>query len=174
MGCVFNHRYAVFCGNGVNGVHVCALAVQADRDDGAGSRRDGGFELGRIKVVSARVNIDIHRLGAQQGHGFGGGNVGKAGGDDFIAGANAQCHLGDLQGVGAIGHGNAVPGAGEGGQLFFKLGHFRAKNVLAVGQHALNAGINLVFDAGLLGFEVDEFDHGVGVSIFVTIGPSST
>lgn len=166
--CVFNHRKAVPGGNGVNGVKVGALAVQADRDDGFGSRGDGGFKQSRVQVVGARVNIDIHRLGAQQGDGFGGGDVSKAGGDDFIAGPNAQRHLGDLQRVGAVGYGDAVFGAGEGGQLFFKLGHFRAKNVLAVGQHALDAGVDLALDAGLLGFKVDEFDHGVGFGLVIT------
>ena len=52
-------------------------------------------------------------------------------------------------------------GAGVGGQLFFKLDHFGAQDVLAVLQHAGNGCIQLNLDAGLLGFEVDKFNHGL-------------
>ena len=174
LGSVFNHRDAVPGGYGVDGVHVGALTVKADRDDGFGTRGNGSFELGRVEVVGAWVNVDIHRLGTQQGDCFGGGNVGKAGGNNFTARANAQCHLGNLQCVGAVGHGNAVFGSGVGGQFFFKLCHFRAQDVLAMGQHTLDASVDLAFDAGLLGFEVDEFDHALPVPIFLMIWPSST
>lgn len=156
---VFNHRYAVLGGDGVDGVEVGALAVQAHRDDGAGLGRDGGFEQRRVEVVGARIDVDIHRLGTEYGDGFGGGDVGEARGDDLVAVGHAHRHLGDLQGVGAVGAGDAVLGADEGGELFFQFGHFGAEDVLAVGQHALDAGVDLVLDAGLLGFEVAEFDH---------------
>lgn len=159
MGCVFNDRYAVLGGNGVDGVKVGALAVQADGDDGFGSRRDGGFEQSRVEGVRAGAHINIHGLGPQQGHGFGGGNVGKARGDDFVARTYAQRHLDDLQGVGAVGHGDAVLGAGIGGQLFFELGDFGAEDVLAVVQHALDARVNVCLQALVLAFEVDEV-HG--------------
>ena len=156
---VFDDRDAKFGGDGVDGVEVGALAVQAHRDDGAGLGRDGGFEQRRVEIVGARVDVDIHRLGAKHGDGFGGGDVGEARGDDLIAVGHADRHLGDLQGVGAVGAGDAVLGADKGGELFFQLGHFGAEDVLAVGQHALDAGVDLVLDAGLLGFEVAEFNH---------------
>jgi hypothetical protein len=159
LGGVFNHRNAVLGGNGVDGVKVRALAVQADGDDGLGTGGDGGFQQGRVQVVGAGINVHIHRLGAQQGHGFGGGNVGKAGGDDFIARANAQRHLGNLQRIGTVGHGDAVLGAGIGAELFFQLGHFGAQDVLAVVQHALDARVYVCLQALVLAFEVDEV-HG--------------
>lgn len=161
LGGVFNDGYAVLSRNGVDGVKVGALAVQAHGHDGFGSRGDGGFEQGRVNVVGARVDVHIHRLGPEQGHGLSGGDVSKAGGDNFVARAYAQRHLGDLQRVGAVGHGDAVLGAGVGGQLFFQVGHFRAQNVLAVVEYALNAFVNLSLQALVLGFEVDEF-HGSG------------
>ena len=163
---VFDDRDAVLGGDGVDGVEVGALAVQAHRDDRLGLGRDGGFEQRRVEIVGARVDVYIHRLGAEHGDGFGGGDVGEARGDDLVAVGYAHRHLGDLQGVGAVGAGDAVLGADEGGELFFQLGHFGAEDVLAVGQHALDAGVDLVFDAGLLGFEVAEFDHFSGLPIY--------
>ncbi len=112
------------------------------------------------QVAGARVNVHVHGFGAEQGHGFGGGNVGKAGGDDFVARAYAQRHLGNLQGVCAVGHGDAVFGAGVFAQLFFQLGHFGAEDVLAVVQHALDARVDVCLQALVLAFEVDEV-HGV-------------
>lgn len=147
---VFDDRDAVFGGDGVDGVEVGALAVQAHRDDGAGLGRDGGFEQRRVEVVGARVDIDIHRLGAEHGDGFGGGDVGEARSDDLVAVGHADRHLGDLQGVGAVGAGDAVLGADEGGELFFQLGHFGAEDVLAVAQDGFDALFELRADAALL------------------------
>ena len=151
LGCVFNNGDAVPGGNGVDGVEVCALAIQAYRDDSLGARGDRGFQQGRVEVVVAGVDVYIHRVGPQQGHGFGRGNVGEAGGDDFVARADAQRHLGDLQRVGAVGHADAVAGAGVGRELFFQFGHFRAQDVLAVVQHALDASIDFNFKKLILG-----------------------
>jgi hypothetical protein len=157
----------VFGRDGVDGVKVGALAVQAHGHDGAGSRGDGSFKQSRVQVVGAGVNVHIHRLGPEQSHGLSGGDVGEAGRDDFVARANAQRHLGDLQRVGAVGHADAVFGAGVGGQLFFQLGHFGAEDVLAVVEHALDACVNVGLQALVLCFEVDEF-HGSGFRLGVS------
>ena len=158
--CIFDDRDAVLGGNGVDGVVVGTLAVEADGDDGFGSGGDGGFQLCRVEVAGARVNVYVHGFGAEQDHGFCGGNVSKAGGDDFIAWAYAQRHLGNLQGIGAVGYGDTVFGTGVGAELFFQFSHFRAQDVLAVGKDAGNARIDVGFQALVLGFEVDEV-HGV-------------
>jgi len=99
-----------------------------------------------------RVNVHVHGFGTQQRHGFGGGYVGKAGGDDLVAGAYTQRHLGDLQRIGAVGHGDAVLGTGVGAELFFQLGHFGAEDVLAMLKHTLDAGVNLGLQALVLAF----------------------
>ena len=172
LGRVFNNWYAVFGCNGVDGIKVGTLPIQADRDDGFGAGGNGGFKQGRVKVVGAGVNVHINGLGAQQGHGFGGGYVGKARGNDFVTRAYAQRHLGNLQCIGTVCHGYAVFGTGVGAQLVFQLGHFRAQDVLAVVKHALNAGVNVGFQPLVLAFEVDEF-HGVySVSLLTTASVS--
>ncbi len=156
---VFNDRDAMLSGNGIDGVVVGTLAVQTDGDDGLGTRSDRSFEQRGIKVVGTWIHIHIYGLGSQNGHCFGGGNVGKARSDDFITWANTQRHLGNLQGVGAVGDGDAVFGTGIGGQFFFQFSDFGAKDVLAVGQHGLDVGINFGLEALVLGFEVDKI-HG--------------
>lgn len=162
LGRVFDDRQSVLVGDGVDGVHVGALAIQRDGNDGASARGDGGFQPGGVQGVGARVDVDVDGLGAQQGDGLGRGDVGEARGDDLVARPDPQRHLGDLQSIGAVGDGDAVPGAGIGGQAFFQLGDFRPQDELAVGQHALDVGIDFGFQALVLGLQVDEL-HGVSV-----------
>ncbi|MNT88339.1 hypothetical protein D3C72_2288900 [compost metagenome] len=52
-----------------------------------------------------------------------------------------------------------MPGAGIARQPLLQFLDLRAQDVLTVRQHPLDAGVNPVLDAGLLGFEVDELDH---------------
>ncbi|MNR18408.1 hypothetical protein D3C85_1351360 [compost metagenome] len=164
----------MFRGNCIDCVEVCALAIQAHRNNGLGPRRDRSLQQRRVQVVGARIDVHVHRLGAQQRHRLGSGDVRKTRCDDFIARPDAKRHLSDLQSIRAIGHGDAMFGAGIGRQLLFQLGHFRPKDVLTMRQHTLNRRVDLVLDAGLLGLEVDEFDHGVLASNLVTALPSST
>ena len=161
MGRVLDDRQSVLAGDGVDGIHVGALAVQRDGNDGAGARGDGDFQPGRVQGVGARIDVDVDGLGAQQGDGFCGGDVGETRRNDLIPRPDAQRHLGDLQGVGAVGDRDAVFGAGVIGQPLFQLGHFRPQDELAVGQHALDVGIDLGFQALVLCLQVDEL-HGLG------------
>lgn len=161
LGGVLDDRQAVLGGDGVDGIHVGALAVQGHGDDGAGPGRDGGFQPGRVQGVGAGVDVDVDRLGAQQGDGFGRGDIGEARRDDLVPRTDAQRHLGNLQSISAIGDGDAVFGAGIVGQPFFQLGDFRPQDELAVSQHALDAGIDFGFQALILCLQVDEL-HGLG------------
>ncbi len=156
---VLDHRQAVTGGDGVDGVEVGALAVQRHRHQGAGALGDGCLQQRRVEGAGVRLDVDVHRPRAEQGHGFGGGDEGEAGGDHLVARADAQRHQGDLQGVGAVGAGDAVAGAGEGAQALLQFGHLRAEDVLAVVEDAADAGLDALADALLLGLQVDELDH---------------
>ena len=93
LGGVFNDRQvAVFGRDGVDGVHVGSLAVQAHRHDGFGSRGDGRFNQVGVDVAGVRLHVHEHGLGPQEHNHFGRGHKGKRRGDDFIARANAQRH----------------------------------------------------------------------------------
>ncbi|MNT13323.1 hypothetical protein D3C72_1482890 [compost metagenome] len=145
--------------DGVDLVEIGALSVQRDRNDGLGARGDRRLQQGWIQIVGPRVDVDVDRLRAQQGDRFRRCNVVEPGGDDLVAGADSQRHLHDLQRVGSVGATDAVLRPRIGCELFFQFGDFRAEDVLAMGQHALDPRVDLVLDASLLGFEVDEIDH---------------
>jgi len=59
-----------------DGLEIGAEAVEVNRDDRLGARRDRGFDLGRVDVLRLRIAIDEDRLGAGDPDRFGGGEEG--------------------------------------------------------------------------------------------------
>lgn len=66
------------------------------------------------------IIVDEDRTRAGLGYGFGGGNKGVGGGDDFVSGANAGGFKADVDSIGAVGAGNAVLDPVSGGKVLFK------------------------------------------------------
>jgi hypothetical protein len=148
--------------------------------------------LGRVDVAGVGLDVDKHRLAAEQHDHLGRGCEGEGRGDDFIARLQAQCHQADQQRFGAASHRDAVLGARVGGELVFKLLDLGAHDVLAVVEHALNARVDGFAQRRILRLEVDELDqnrsfgciHGCvagscvgmanGRSVSVTTPPCST
>ena len=81
LGVVLDHQELVLVGDLADGLHVGALAVEMDRDDGLGLGRDGRFDLGRVDALGLRVAIDEDGRGAGDPDGFGGGEKGVGVGD---------------------------------------------------------------------------------------------
>src|SRR3990167_1798709 len=158
---ILDHRNTMSRGNCIDGIKISALPIERYGDYRLGTRCNRRLKQLRIHVVGARIYIHVHRFGAQQGDGFSGSNVGETRGDHFIARADAQRHLGDLQRVSAIGYAYAVLRPDESGQLLFQLVHFRAENVLAVREYTLDTSINLFFYKCLLRFQVNKFNHSL-------------
>jgi len=128
LGGIFDDRDVAVAGrDGVDGVHVRRLAIEADRHDRLGLGGDPGLDLGRVDV--AGVGLDVHEDGGgtNQDNHLGGGDEGEGGGDDLVAGTNAECHQADQQGLGAAGDRDAVLGAGVGGQTLFQFADLRAE-----------------------------------------------
>src|SRR5690554_6442966 len=151
LGAVFNHRNTVFLGNGIDGVEICALAVQRNRDNRFGARRNRCFQFGGVHVVGFWVNVYINWLGTQHSGDLSGGDVAETRYDDYVAMPYPQCHLGNLQGIGSVGYGDAVFGTTEFSEPLFQFGYFRAQDVFTVGQDFLDVGVDFVFDSCLLG-----------------------
>ncbi len=165
LGGVFDHRkVAVAGGDGVDRVHVCRLAVEANGHDGLGAGTDLGLDQGGVDVAGVRFDVDEHWGGADQDDDLGGGDEGERGGDDLVAGAYPQGHQADEQGLGAAGDGDAVLGAGIGGQAVFQFPHLGAEDVLAVVEDAVEIALQLGAEGVLLGLEIDEVDLLIGLT----------
>ncbi len=70
--------------------HVGGQAGVVHRDDGLGARRDRRLDRVRVDVQRGRVDVDQLHVGAEVAHHLGGGGEGVRGGDDLVAGADAQ------------------------------------------------------------------------------------
>ena len=156
LGSVLDHRQVVTCSDGVDFVHIRRLAVEADRHDGFGLRRDGGFDLACIDVAGIGLDIDEDRHGSEQDDDFGGGDEGEGGGDHLVARLDAERHEGDEQGFGTAGDGDAVAGAGVGFEAFFEFADFRPHDVLAVVEHLLDARVDGGLEGLILTLQINE------------------
>jgi hypothetical protein len=95
--------------------------VRPDRRDGrgrwlSGAGGDGGFQGFGVDAEGLWVDLDEDGFEPEQGYDFGGGDIGKGGGNDFVAGLQVEGHHGYLQGIGAVGAGDDMPGPGVGGE----------------------------------------------------------
>ena len=91
-------------------------------------------------VVGAAIHED--RRGAGDPDRFGGGEEGIRVGDDFVAGADAEGHEGQPDGVGAVAQADGELGAVISGQFGFELLEHRAHDILAALQNRLDVLIN--------------------------------
>ena len=96
-----------------------------------------------VDVEGARVRLHRHRRGAALAHGQPGGDVGVAGHDDFVARPDVHGAQGQMQGVQAVGHADAVGGAAVGGVVGLEGIDLGAEDVAAGGQHAGDGRVNL-------------------------------
>src|SRR5213593_178718 len=90
LGRVFNHSQLIAPGNLEHLVHVRWLAVQMDRDDRFGSRRNAIFDSFDVDGVGLRINV--HKDGRRPGmhDRLSRGNEAVAGGNHFVAWPNTQ------------------------------------------------------------------------------------
>ncbi|MNS75369.1 hypothetical protein D3C72_1088840 [compost metagenome] len=159
LGCVLDDRDTVLGSDNIDRIEISALTIQGYRNDRLGTGSDRCLEQCRVEVVGTWVYIHIHGLRPQQCYCFSSCYIGEAGGDDLIARADIQRHLSNLQSIGTICASDAVFRTDKLSQARFQLCHFRAEDVLPMVQYALDARVDLVFDARLLAFQVNEFNH---------------
>jgi len=105
---VFNDHQPVPLRNRGERLHRCGLAVEVNGDDRPGARGDGGLDGGRVDEQELVVDVDENRDGADPGRGLGRRDERVDGNDDLVAGADADGPQGEFDGVGAVGHSNAV------------------------------------------------------------------
>ena len=140
---IFNHSQIVLFCNSNNRLHISALAIEMDGQDGARARRDRGSDGDGIDQVVIKGAIDEHRLRASVGNGFGGGDEAVGNGDDLVAGADAEGPKDELEGIGAGADDDGVLGAAEFRPLALEGGDLRPEDELAVAQHSVERRIEL-------------------------------
>ncbi len=110
----------------VQAIHIHRQTRQVDRNDGLGTRCDGGFYLSQVDIAGDRIDVGEHRRGAGFNNHVGCGNPGNRRGDDFIASADAGDAQGDFHGAGAGIEGAHRTAAEIFGQLRFECLHLGA------------------------------------------------
>ncbi len=153
---ILDDGQAVPLGDGIDRVHVRALAVKAHRKNGSRARRDRRFDLRRVDVEGVLLDVDEDRLAAEQGDHFGRSGKREGRGDHFIAGPKLERHQADQQRLGAAGHGDAVPRADASGKTLLELADFGPQDVLPVIEHTLDSCVDARLERLILALQVDE------------------
>ena len=123
--------------------------------------RDRGLDRADIHRERSRIDIDEdrrrarvvdrrHRCDKREWHR-----------NDFVAGADVGGKQSEVQRAGPGVHANAVSRLAVGGELLLECGHFAAQRELAAVQNALDCGIHLSLDRGVLRLEIDKRNHDV-------------
>lgn len=143
---VFEHEQAVLARDGQDRIQVGRLAVQVDRNDDLGFRRDCGFDQGRRDVMGQRVRLDRHGNGAALAHRQPGRDIGIARHDDFIAWLHIQRAQRQVQCVEAVGDTDAERRIDVCGKLFFETCDLAATDILAGCQRVQNGRIDFALE----------------------------
>ena len=156
---VLDHFQPVLVGQRHDGVHVGRLAVEMDRHDRPGARRDrGGDPLG-IDVDPAGRRLDRHHRGAHRRHREPGRDIGVGRHDHLVAGAEVPGAQHQLQRLQPVAQADAVRGAAEGGVLGLEGLDFLAEHEPARFHDAGIGGIELGLQLGIDRLHVEERDH---------------
>src|SRR5208283_3285401 len=150
LGVIFNDPELVLFGDGADGLHVGAMAVEMHGNDADGARRDGGFDLRGIDIVGDRVGIDEHSFAAGNPDGFGGGEKSVGGGDHFVAGLDTEGEKGEPESVGAGVQADGMLHAKILGQLLFKASESGAHNISLAFHDGMEGVVDFAFDAVVL------------------------
>jgi hypothetical protein len=140
----------MFAGDFSNRLHVRALAIKMDWDNGLGPGSNRRLDLCRVDAFGLRIAIHQHCRRAGNPDGFGSGKKGVGVCDALVAGADPQGHQRQPNGVGPVADSNGVFGSAKGGELAFKAFKHRAEDVLAALDDLVKIGVNLGFDVIVL------------------------
>jgi len=159
---VLDHGNAVFRGDRIDLVHIGRLAIERDRHDRPGARRNRGGYSAHIDVARVGLDIDEDRLGAEQDDHLGRRDEREWARDHFVAGLQPDRHQRDLERVGPAAAGDAVPRPDVMHQSLLELRHLGAEDELPVIEDLLDPRVDRVAQLAVLSLEVDEV-HWIGV-----------
>ncbi len=157
VGVIFHNGQAVAGGDLHDTVHFTAYPGVMHDDDGPGAGGDQALELGFVQVEGIGADIGEDRAGAAQHEGVDGGDEGKIGQDDFVAGLDIEQQGAHFQGVRA---GTGQEGA-RGVQLFLQKLVTQAGKMPIAGNLSLLHGLRHVveFFANQAGFVEGDMVH---------------
>ena len=163
LGGILNESEAVLLADGGNGVIIAWVAENVHRHNCLRGvlplrqhRLDLPLKARGVKVVGVGGDVAEHAHRAEHGGRLRGGDEGHIGGEHRVPLPHAQRHKGKLEGIGAVGAGDAVLAAGEGGKLGFQLLDIFTADERGGIQNILYVRVNFVLERGVLGFQVDE------------------
>ena len=140
-------------------IHVGRLSVQVHGDDRLGLRRDRGLEPGRSIVnVSGSMSTNTG-VAPRVVDGRHGGHERERHGDDLVAAAHAGGEQREMQRARAAVDADAVLRLAVGGELLVERRDFTPERERARVEDALDGGVHLGLDTGVLGLQIDERNH---------------
>ena len=161
---VFDDRDAVAVGDREDGVHRRRLAVEMDRQDRLGARRDRRLESSRVEGAPPQVDVDEDRPRADVADRPGGGDEGHRHRDHLVAGTDVEGVEGEVERARAAVDGDRVRAAAVRREVAFEALDPGAEDEGRVVEHAGELVQQLGAQALDLGLEVDEGDaHGDGI-----------
>ena len=140
------------------GIHVRGVAVEVDGKDDLRARGDGRFDRRGMDVQGARVEVGEDGPRSDRDDGQGGEGGGKRRGHDLVARPHPEGLEAELQGLGAVGHRDRVPGGERLRELTFEGLAFGPEDEPAGVEHAGDGRVDLPPVGKDVGAEVHEGD----------------
>jgi len=159
LGAVFDHAEVVTAREAQDRLEVGGLAVEVNREDRLGARRDRRREPGRVERERTRVNVHQHRRRAAQLNGHDRRHGGVRDGDDLIARPDAARSQRQVNRLGAAADADPKSHAQVSRKLALERRGFLAQNVSSFVEHSRDRLIDLWLMAFVLCAGVRLRDH---------------
>ena len=163
LGSILDEEEPVFLTDGPDGVIVTGIAQNIHCHHGLGGQlplRQHGLDLPlqalRAQAVGVRRDVAEHSGGPEHLGRLRRGDEGHVRAEHRVPRTHTCHHIGDLQGIRAVGAGDAVLPAGEGRQLRLQLLHIRAADKLGRVQNGVDVGVDLLFQSMVLCFQINK------------------
>ena len=188
LGCVLDENEAVLLADGCDGVVVAGVTQNIHGHHGLGRELTLSqhsfyllFQALRAESIGILGNVTKHGGSTEHLSRLRGGDESHVRAEHGVPLPYARHHVGNLQGIGAVGTGNAVLAAHIVRQLLLQLLYLGPADELGGVQHRLDICIDLVLQGRILGFQVNKL-HTVHPSFFfsgfagfpTTVSPAGT
>src|SRR6202142_1326453 len=158
-------------GDGLDCTHVRRAAVKMHRNDRAGARSDGAFDLRGIEVRGCGIDVHKHRPRSAVGDGFRGGQKRVRAGDHFIARLHSESQQTEMERGGAGAERDAVLRAAIVCELALEELNFLPQNERGFFTHAIESRKNLLAQSEVFAFQIEQwnFHRAAASSLIKTV-----